>query len=99
MLRTNTIAITTNFLYECILTRFGCPLTIVIGSRCSFSTKHLKNHFLLKHVNYTMFTHKGMVKSNPLTRCWEHFLLTWLTKQTGMNIYQQFCFFIEQEIK
>jgi len=28
-LRTNTIAVTTNFLYECILTRFGCPLTIV----------------------------------------------------------------------
>jgi hypothetical protein len=29
-LRTNTIIIkATKFLYECILTRFGCPLTIV----------------------------------------------------------------------
>jgi hypothetical protein len=28
-LRTNTIVVTAKFLYECILTRFGCPLTIV----------------------------------------------------------------------
>jgi hypothetical protein len=28
-LRTNILADTTNFLYKCILTRFGCPLTIV----------------------------------------------------------------------
>jgi hypothetical protein len=28
-LRTNTIAVTVNFLYECILTKFGCPLIIV----------------------------------------------------------------------
>jgi hypothetical protein len=28
-LRSNTTVVTTIFLYECILTRFGCPLTIV----------------------------------------------------------------------
>jgi hypothetical protein len=28
-LKTNTTIVTTKFLYECILTRFGCPLTIV----------------------------------------------------------------------
>jgi hypothetical protein len=28
-LRTNIVTIATKFLYECILTRFGCPLTIV----------------------------------------------------------------------
>ncbi len=28
-LKTNIVAITTNVLYECILTKFGCPLTIV----------------------------------------------------------------------
>jgi hypothetical protein len=28
-LTTNTVVITTKFLYECILTRFRCPLTIV----------------------------------------------------------------------
>jgi len=27
--KTNTIVVTTKFLYEYILTRFGCPLTIV----------------------------------------------------------------------
>jgi hypothetical protein len=29
-LRTNIITAITNFLYECILTRFGYPLTIII---------------------------------------------------------------------
>jgi hypothetical protein len=28
-LRTNIVVVTTKFIYECILTRFGCPLTIV----------------------------------------------------------------------
>jgi len=28
-LRINIVAITTIFLYECILNRFGCPLTII----------------------------------------------------------------------
>jgi hypothetical protein len=30
-LRTNIAVVTTNFLYECILIRFGCPLTLVIN--------------------------------------------------------------------
>ncbi len=30
-LRTNTVVITSKFLYECIFTRFGCPLIIVIN--------------------------------------------------------------------
>jgi len=30
-LKTNIVVITTRFLYEYILTRFGCPLTIVIN--------------------------------------------------------------------
>jgi hypothetical protein len=33
-LRMNIIIVTTNFLYECIFTKFGCPLTIVIDQRC-----------------------------------------------------------------
>ncbi len=30
-LKTNTTTITTKFIHECILTRFGCPLTIIIN--------------------------------------------------------------------
>jgi hypothetical protein len=29
-LKINTAIVTTKFLYECILIRFGCPLTIII---------------------------------------------------------------------
>jgi hypothetical protein len=29
-LRTNIVVVTTNCLYECILTKFGCPLIIII---------------------------------------------------------------------
>ncbi len=29
-LKTNTATVITIFLYECILIRFGCPLTIII---------------------------------------------------------------------
>jgi hypothetical protein len=31
ILRTKTTIVITKFLYECIFTRFGCPLTIVIN--------------------------------------------------------------------
>jgi hypothetical protein len=47
---------TTQFLYECILTRFGCPLIIVIDHGVHFindDIKDLTNHFLFKHVNST----------------------------------------------
>ncbi len=35
-LRTNTATITTNFLYECILTSFACPLTIITDQEVYF---------------------------------------------------------------
>ncbi len=57
-LRTNTIAITTNFLYECILTRFGCPLIIVTNQGVHFindANKYLIDHFLMKHVSSTIY--------------------------------------------
>jgi hypothetical protein len=61
-LKTNTTIITTNFLYECILTRFGCPLTIVTYQGVHFINdviKYLINHFLMKHVSSTTYYPKG----------------------------------------
>jgi hypothetical protein len=58
MLRTNIVAIATKFLYECILTKFGYPLTIVTNRGLHFINdviKHLTNHFLFKHVNSTTY--------------------------------------------
>jgi hypothetical protein len=49
-LRTNIAIITTKFLYECILAKFGCPLTIVTDQGVHLINdviKHLTNHFLL----------------------------------------------------
>jgi hypothetical protein len=44
--------------YEYILTKFGCPLTIVTYQRVHFINdiiKHLREQFLLKHVNSTTY--------------------------------------------
>ncbi len=53
---TNTKVIRARFLYEYILTRFGCPLTIVTDQGVHFindTIKHLTKHFLLKHISST----------------------------------------------
>ncbi len=57
-LRTNTTVVTTKFLYDCILIRFGCPLTIVTNWGIHFINvviKYLTDHFLLKHVSSTIY--------------------------------------------
>ncbi len=57
-LKINTAIVTTKFLYECILTRFGCPLTIIIDQGVHFindAIKYLIDHFLLKHVSSTTY--------------------------------------------
>ncbi len=57
-LRTNIIVVIPIFLYECILTNFGCPLTIVIDQRVHFinhAVKYLIDNFLLKHVSSTTY--------------------------------------------
>ncbi len=70
-LRNNTIIITTKFLYEYILTKFGCPLTIVTNQGVHFVNnviKYLIDHFLLRHVNSTTIIFKGMDRLSVLTR-------------------------------
>ncbi len=57
-LKTNIIAVTTNVLYECILTKFGCPLTIITNHGVQFindAIKYLEDHCLIKHVSSTTY--------------------------------------------
>jgi hypothetical protein len=42
-LKTNTIIVTTKFLYEYILTKVGCPLTIVIDQGVHFINDTIKH--------------------------------------------------------
>jgi hypothetical protein len=61
-LKTNIVVVTTNFLYECILTKFGCPLTIIIDQGVHFiidAINYLTNHFILKHVSSTTYNFQG----------------------------------------
>jgi hypothetical protein len=57
-LKTNIAVIIAKFLYECILIRFGCPLTIVTNQGVHFindAIKYLTDNFLLKHVSSTTY--------------------------------------------
>jgi hypothetical protein len=57
-LRINTTIVKEFFLYECILTRFGCPLTIVTDKGVHFindAIKYWTDNFLLKHVSSTTY--------------------------------------------
>jgi hypothetical protein len=61
-LKTNTTTITTKKLYECIFTKFGCPLTIVTNQGVYFINdvvKHFTYHFLLKHVSSITYYPQG----------------------------------------
>ncbi len=57
-LRTNIETIIAKFLYECIFTRFRCPLTIVTNQGIHFiddAIKYLTNHFMMKHVSFITY--------------------------------------------
>jgi hypothetical protein len=73
------------FLYECILTRFGCPLNIVRDQGVYFITnaiKYLTDHFLLKHVSSTTYYPEGNKKAKSTNKV----LGTFLTKLVSENI-------------
>ncbi len=55
---TNIVAITTKFLYEHILRRFGCLLTIVTNQGTHLindAIRYLIDHFILRHTNYIIY--------------------------------------------
>jgi len=61
-LRTHVEVVTTKFLYEYILTIFGCPLTIVTAQGIHFINdiiKYLIEQFLFKHVSSTTYHPHG----------------------------------------
>ncbi len=83
-LKTNTTIVTTTKLYECILTKFGCPLTIVIDHEVHFINdviKYLTDHFLLKRVSFTTYYPQGNGKVKSTNKV----LGTLLTKLISEN--------------
>jgi len=65
-LRINIAIIITKFLYECILTKFGCPLTVIINQGIHFindAIKYSTNNFLLKHVTTYYLQGNGQARS------------------------------------
>ncbi len=57
-LKTNNVVVIARFLYEYILIKFGCLLTIVIDQGVHFINdiiKHLIEKFLLKLVSFTTY--------------------------------------------
>jgi hypothetical protein len=54
--------VTTKFLYEHVLTIFGCPLTIVTDQGTHFFNdviKYLTDHFIHRHTNSTIYYPQG----------------------------------------
>jgi len=61
-LKTNAKAITTQFIYEFILIRFGCPFSLVSDQGTDFineAIEVLTTHFLFQHISFTMYYPHG----------------------------------------
>jgi transposase InsO family protein len=59
---TNIVVVTTKFLYEHILTRFGGPLTVVTDQGTHFisdAIRYFTNHFILRHTNIIIYYLQG----------------------------------------
>jgi hypothetical protein len=69
--KTNTIVVITKILYECILIRFSCPLTLVTYHGVHFindAIKYMTDHFLLKHVSSTTYYPQGNGQHSQLVQ-------------------------------
>jgi hypothetical protein len=57
-LKTNTIIVIVQFIYEFILTKFGCPLILVSDQGTHFineTMEILTVHFMFQHINSTTY--------------------------------------------
>jgi hypothetical protein len=64
---------TTIFIYECILTKFDCSLTLVTNEEVQIINdviKHLTKHFLLKHTIPLPIIHKGILNKHDQQIKW-----------------------------
>jgi hypothetical protein len=83
-LRTKTATINAKFLYEHILTRFRCLLTIVTDQGIHFindAIRYLTNHFILRCINLTIYYPRG----NGLVESTNKVFGTLLTKWVNEN--------------
>ncbi len=84
-LKTNIIVVIAKNLYECILIRFGYPLTLVIDQGVHFINdviKYLIDHFLLKHVSSTTYYPEG----NGQAKSTNKFIVNLITNLVSENM-------------
>jgi hypothetical protein len=67
-LHTNITTTTVKFLYDHILTMFGCPLTTMTDQ---------DTHFILRHITSLSTIHNGMGKLSLLTKFLIHYSRNW----------------------
>ncbi len=71
-------------LYDHILIRFGCPLTIVTNQGTHFINNticYLTNHLILKHISSTIYYPQGNGQAKPTNKVFR----TLLTKLVNEN--------------
>jgi hypothetical protein len=79
----NTIPVTTKFVYEHILTRFGCPFTIVTNQGTHFNNdviKYFTNHFILRHTSFIFYYPQGNGQVESTNKVFGTLLTKWLMK-------------------
>ena len=76
-LKTNSAAVTAKFLYEQIISRYGCPLTLVSDQGSHFineAIEHLVEHFLLQHRTSTTYYPQGNGQAESTNKVIGHLL-------------------------